>query len=123
MANAFRTIIERATSRPGYQHATTRWIDTTAVDSTDKPCTIETLDVQAQVCGLYAEVTQTLEIRNPNHRDISVNIALPLPDRATVCGYALDIHGQLVDGVIVENERARVAFETEQRRGVDPGLV
>ena len=123
MANAFRTIIERATSRPGYQHATTRWIDTTAVDSTDKPCTIETLDVQAQVCGLYAEVTQTLEIRNPNHRDISVNVALPLPDRATVCGYALDIHGQLVDGVIVEKERARVAFETEQRRGVDPGLV
>ena len=123
MTNAFRTIIERTIARRDYQQAPIRWIDTTAIDSTDKPCTIEALDVQAQVCGLYAEVTQTLVIRNPNYRDISVNVALPLPDRATVCGYALDIHGQLVDGVVVEKEQARVAFETEQRRGVDPGLM
>lgn len=99
------------------------WLDVTPVDSTDKACSLKSLDVQAHVCGLYAEVTQTLVVRNPNRRPISANFVIPLPDRAVVCGYALDIDGTMVDGVVVEKEKARVAFETEQRRGADPGLV
>lgn len=100
-----------------------RWLDTTPQDSTDEACGIDSLDIVAQVSGLYAEVTQTLVIRNPNTRPISVPVAIPMPDGAVVSGFALDIDGTLVDGVVVEKERARVAFETEQRRGADPGLV
>lgn len=101
----------------------THWIDTTPVESTDQPCTISALDVNVHVSGLYASVTETITITNPNRRDISVDIAIPMPDRAIVCGYALDIDGQIIDGVVVPKEKARVAFETEQRRGADPGLV
>lgn len=99
------------------------WLDVTARESDDKPCTIKRLDLQARVTGLHAEVVQTLEIGNPNRRPISVPISIPMPDGAVVCGYALEIDGQMIDGVVVEQEKARVAFETEQRRGADPGLV
>lgn len=99
------------------------WIDTLPQESSDKPCTVKSLDVAARVVGLYAEVTQTIALYNPNNRPLSADLSIPLPDRAVVCGYALEIDGALRDGVVVEKERARVAFEMEQRRGVDPGLV
>lgn len=99
------------------------WIDTTPVDSSDVPCEVQSLEVQARVFGIYAEVVQTIEIWNPNQRDISASLVIPLPDRAVVCGYALDIGKTMVDGVVVPKEKARVVFETEQRRGADPGLV
>lgn len=99
------------------------WIDTTPVKIMDKPCTIRSLDVRVRVCGLYADVTETLVISNPNKRDLSVDVQIPMPDRAVVCGYALDIDGQMIDGVVVPKEKARIAFETEQRQGADPGLV
>ena len=99
------------------------WLDVTARESSDKPCTLKRLELQVRVTGLHAEVIQTLEIGNPNRRPISVPVAIPMPDGAIVCGYALEIDGQMIDGVVVEREKARVAFETEQRRGADPGLV
>ncbi|WP_350454706.1 VIT domain-containing protein [Slackia heliotrinireducens] len=99
------------------------WLDTTPVQSKDKPCRLAELNLVAHVSGLYAQVTQTLVIANPNNRSLSVSVTVPMPDRAVVCGYALDIDGQLIDGVVVPKEKARVAFETEQRRGADPGLV
>ncbi|MBQ6390697.1 MAG: DUF2135 domain-containing protein [Eggerthellaceae bacterium] len=101
----------------------THWIDTTPVESRDVPCTIQALEMQVHVCGLYADVVETLVIRNPNRRDLSVGITIPLPDQAVVCGYALDVEDQMVDGVVVPKEKARVAFETEQRIGADPGLM
>lgn len=101
----------------------THWLNTTPVDSDDKPCTIEALDVVARAKGLYAEVSETLAIRNPNRRPISVDLSITMPDDAVVCGYALEIGGKLRDGVVVPKEQARVAFETERRIGADPGLV
>jgi tetratricopeptide (TPR) repeat protein len=98
------------------------WIEV-PIESTDKPCTVDALDIDAKVDGLHARVSTTITIRNPNARPISAPLAFPLPDGATVCGYALEIGGAMVDGVVVPKEKARVAFETEQRRGVDPGLV
>ena len=100
----------------------TPWIEI-PVESTDKPCTVDALDIDAKVDGLHARVSTTITIRNPNPRPISAPLVFPLPEAAAVCGYALEINGALIDGVVVPKEKARVAFETEQRRGVDPGLV
>ena len=107
----------RALPRP-----VTPWIEI-PLENTDKPCTVDALDVDAKVDGLHARVSTTITIRNPNARPISAPLVFPLPDGAAVCGYALEINGAMVDGVVVPKEKARVAFETEQRRGVDPGLV
>lgn len=100
-----------------------RWIDVEPIESTDKPATIKDLDTQVRIRGLYAHIKQTITIENPNDRPLSVGITITLPDRASVCGYALEIEDQMIEGVVVPKEKARVAFETEQRRGADPGLV
>lgn len=81
------------------------------------------MSVIARVNGLHAVVETTIVFHNPNARDLEGDLVFPLPDGAAVCGYALDIGGLLVDGVVVTKDRARVAFETETRRNVDPGLV
>ena len=108
---------------PGEAPMLVHWLDVTPRDSKDKPCELRSLEVEAHVRGVFAEVTQTLVIHNPNPRNLSTQVSIPLPDRATVCGYALDIDGQMVDGVVVPKEKARVVFEAEQRRGADPGIV
>ena len=50
-------------------------------------------------------------------------IEFPLPESATVHEFALDANGSMVDGVVMEKEKAREVFEAEVRKGVDPGIV
>lgn len=89
----------------------------------EKQIALTQLKVEVCVTGLYAETTQTMTFYNPNKRDLEGELNFPMPDNATVCGYALDVEGVLVDGVIVEKERARQIIETEIRIGADPGLL
>ena len=100
-----------------------RWLNTTPIESNDKPCTLEALEVTAHVSGLYAKVSEILTIGNPNISPISTDVEIAMPDGAVVCGYGLEIDGEIRDGVVVPKEQARVVFETERRRGADPGLV
>lgn len=89
----------------------------------EKPTTVETWHVEARVGGVFATVTTAFTVRNPNARPLEGALEFPLPDGARVCGYALDIDGVMTDGVVVPREKARVAFEKEVKKGVDPGLV
>lgn len=34
---------------------------------------------------------------------------------ATVCGYAVDVNGRMVDAVLVEKEKARKTYDSEMR--------
>ena len=92
-------------------------------DTNSTPMQVQEMSVAAAVRGLYATVDTTLVFLNPNPRLLEGELVFPLPDGAAVCGYALDVDGALVDGVVVKKEKARVAFEAETRRRVDPGLV
>ncbi len=92
-------------------------------DTNASPMQVREMSVAATVRGLYATVETTLVFHNPNPRLLEGELVFPLPDGAAVCGYALDLNGVLVDGVVVKKEKARVAFEAETRRRVDPGLV
>src|SRR5262245_60999468 len=94
-----------------------------AVDGGEQPVALEGLDISVVVTGMFAETTQTLTFRNPNRRPLEGMLTFPLPDGAVVCGYAIDLDGELVDGVIVAKQEARRILEAEIRKGVDPGLV
>jgi Ca-activated chloride channel family protein len=87
------------------------------------PMETREMAVNARVDGLYAVVETTVVFHNPNARELEGELVFPLPEGAAVCGYALDIDGVLVDGVVVSKDQGRVAFESETRRKVDPGLV
>jgi len=89
----------------------------------EQPVEIISARYDLDVRGLHAETTATLVFRNPNRRALAGDLEFPLPDGATVCGYALDINGRMVDGVIVGKDQGRVILEAESRRRVDPGLV
>ncbi len=89
----------------------------------EKPIVLSGLDARVRIFGHLAETTMTMKFYNPNSRVLEGELEFPLPEGAVVSGYALDINGDLVEGVAVEKEKARVVLETEIRRGVDPGLV
>ena len=73
--------------------------------------------------GLLRKVSASIVFTNPNQRVFEGEPELPLPDRAAVCGYALEVNGTMVSGVVVGKDEARIAFENEKRHGVDPGIV
>jgi hypothetical protein len=89
----------------------------------EEPAQLTRMDVRVTVSGLEAETVATLTFRNPNARQLAGDFEFPLPDGAVVAGYALDVNGRMVDGVLVSKQKARVVLETETRRRVDPGIV
>src|SRR5262249_44685669 len=58
-----------------------------------------------------------------NARVLEGEFVFPLADGQSITGYALEVNGKLREGVVVEKETARVAFESTTRRGIDPGLA
>lgn len=84
---------------------------------------IQQVAIDVRIVGYLAETRMTLTFANPQGRDLEGDLYFPLPEKATVSGYALDIRGQMVDGVVVEREKARVVFEEIVRQRIDPGLV
>jgi len=82
-------------------------------------------DVQAdvKVRGRIAETTLTLTFHNATDRTLEAKVHLPLPEGATITGYALDVNGAMRDGVLVDKELGRTAFENTIRQNIDPGLL
>jgi len=90
---------------------------------TAKPLTLAKADIHVVISGFLAETTMTLTFHNDGSRVMEGELVFPLPQGATVSGYGLDVNGQIVEGVPVEKQKARITFETEVRKGVDPGIV
>ena len=88
-----------------------------------KPLLLKRVAAEARIHGNVAETRLTLTFGNPLDRVLAGDLYVPLPEGATVSGYALDVAGVMVDGVVVEKDKARQVFEAEVRKGVDPGLV
>jgi hypothetical protein len=84
---------------------------------------LKDLDVEVRIHGSLVQTKMTMTFFNPHDRILEGQFLFPLPDGAFVSGYALDVNGRMVDGVVVEKKKARVVFEKIVRRGIDPGLV
>jgi hypothetical protein len=81
------------------------------------------LDIDIQIFGFIAETKMTMTFENPHDRELAGDLYFPLPEGSTLSGYALDVNGVLVDGVVVEKKKGRQVFEKIVREGVDPGLA
>ncbi|MCP4213982.1 MAG: DUF2135 domain-containing protein [bacterium] len=93
------------------------------VDGTEQPLKLSRLDVKVDITGKLAETRITMTFKNPYPRRLEGQLVFPLPEGAFVSGYALNIKGKMVDGVVVEKQKARVVFEKIVRQRIDPGLV
>jgi tetratricopeptide (TPR) repeat protein len=92
-------------------------------DEHGTPLQIGSADVQVVIAGFLARTTTTLTFENATSRTLEGELVFPLPEGATISGYGLDVEGEIVDAMVVEAQAARIAFEEEVRRGIDPGLM
>ena len=89
----------------------------------EQPIAVEKTEAVVEENAYFKRVKASFVFTNPNSRVMQGDFEFPIPAGAFVCGYALEINGEMVPGVVCEKEKARVAFENETRKGVDPGLV
>lgn len=94
-----------------------------AEDETPVAVRLESYEASIRIHGFLAETTIVMSFFNPDSRELAGEFVFALPEGATVSGYGLDVEGVMVDGVAVEKHKARIAFERESRKRVDPGLV
>lgn len=81
------------------------------------------IDVEVRVRGAVAEAVVTAAFDSQSDETLAGEFRLALPDGAMVTGYSLDVDGALVDGVLVDQPRARAVFEDRVSEGIDPGLA
>ena len=89
----------------------------------EKPISVAKTERIVEENACFQRVCAAFVFTNPNVRTMQGDFEFPLPEGAFVCAYRLELNGEMVPGVVCEKERARVAFENEVRKGVDPGLV
>jgi hypothetical protein len=87
------------------------------------PLRLARVDVEARLLSPLAETKMTMTFANDQRRQLEGDLYFPLPEGATVCGYALDVNGKMVDGVVVDKEQGQQAYEAIVRRVKDPGLL
>lgn len=84
---------------------------------------IESVDIEVKVHGTLARTRLRFAIFNPTDTEAQADLLIPLPPNSTVTGYALDIDGEMVDGVYVEKQHARYTYDSIVSQMIDPGLV
>ena len=67
------------------------------------------------VNGDFCEVSTTLTFLNPHDRELEGQFNFPLARGSVVCGFALDIDGELASAAIVAKDKAKEVFEQEVR--------
>jgi hypothetical protein len=92
-------------------------------DTTATALKISMLDIKTVVAANIATTTFDISFYNPNDKILEGEFEFPLADGQHITRYALDMNGSLREGVVVEKAKARIAFETTVRKGIDPGLV
>lgn len=88
-----------------------------------QPIELKDVAIDIAVRGFVATTRIDLTFHNPNARVLEGELVFPLSEGQSITGYALEVNGQLRQGVVVEKETARVAYEETIRRGIDPGLA
>ncbi len=84
---------------------------------------IKKVKITTKVICDVAVTTFDMQFYNPNTRILEGELSFPLGENQSVTRFALDIDGSLRDAVVIEKEKARVAFETTVRNKIDPALL
>jgi hypothetical protein len=84
---------------------------------------IAAMAITMKIHGHMAETVMDVTLANTSDDEVEAHFALELPANAVVTGYALDIEGQMIDGVLVDQPKAKEVYEDEIREGIDPGLA
>src|SRR5262249_42699667 len=78
---------------------------------------LKALDVRARVHGLLADVTVSQTFVNTLQTPVEATYIFPLPDRAAVTRFRMEVAGRVVEGLLKERGAARQDYEQAVREG------
>jgi Ca-activated chloride channel family protein len=78
---------------------------------------LKTLDVQTRIDGLVARTTVSQTFVNTLGVPLEATYIFPLPDRAAVTSFRLEVAGRIVEAVLKERGQAREEYEKALREG------
>jgi hypothetical protein len=84
---------------------------------------ISVLDIDVTVRGSIAETVVSATFTNPGTDILEGRFVMDMAPGSAVTGYALDVNGQMIDGVLESRYKAAEAYQTRVNRRIDPGLV
>ncbi len=84
---------------------------------------ISVLDIDVNVRGDIAETIVTATFTNPGTDILEGRFVLDMAAGAVVTGYALDVNGVMIDGVLETRYNAAEAYQSRVNRRIDPGLA
>ena len=88
-----------------------------------KALRVASLDLKVDIVGATAETTVTARFVNPSDDLLEGRFNFELPEGAVVTGYALDVAGHMIDGVLVDPLQAKREYQEKVRQGIDPGVA
>jgi Ca-activated chloride channel family protein len=78
---------------------------------------LRALDVQARIDGLLSEVRLAQTFVNAFPEPLEATYIFPLPDRAAVTSFRMEVAGRVVEGVLKERGAARREYDVAMRAG------
>lgn len=87
------------------------------------PLEITELRCEVKVTGNRVQTDYYLTFYNPNARILEGTLEFPLGENENVVRFALDVNGNLREGVMVDKKKGQQIFEEIERRNIDPGLI
>lgn len=84
---------------------------------------LDKLAISIKIIGNIAITTLDMTFYNGFDRTMEGELNFPLAENQAVTRYALDVNGVLREGVTVEKQQGRVAYENTIRQRIDPGLL
>jgi hypothetical protein len=84
---------------------------------------MSSIAMSIKIHGQMAETEMLVALTNDSDKEVEADFALAMPAEAVVTGYALDVKGRLIDGVLLDQPKAKAVYEDEIRKGIDPGLA
>jgi Ca-activated chloride channel family protein len=78
---------------------------------------LQAIDVDATLTGLVARVALTQTFGNRFDQPLEASYIFPLPDRAAVTEFRMEVGERVVEGVLKERRQARADYDTAVRQG------
>jgi hypothetical protein len=89
----------------------------------NKALRLANLDIKVDLLGAIADTTLSARFENRSAELLEGRFSFELPEGAVVTGYALDIAGAMIDGVLVEPLKAKREYQQRVRQTIDPGVA
>jgi Ca-activated chloride channel homolog len=78
---------------------------------------LEAIDVATEITGLVARTALTQSFGNPFDQPLEATYIFPLPDRAAVSEFRMEVGDRVVQGVLKERGEARATYDEAVREG------